>query len=37
MIDKRRSRIMDILIALALLGFWFVLQICVLPQLGVPT
>jgi hypothetical protein len=32
-----RGHIMDVLIVLALLGLWLVLQIWVLPKLGVPT
>ena len=34
---KKRRRIMEYLVVLALLGLWLVLQIWVLPKLGVPT
>jgi hypothetical protein len=35
--DEKRSRIMEILMVPAFLVFWFMLQIWVLPKLGVPT
>jgi hypothetical protein len=35
--DKKGRRIMESLVVLALLGLWLVLQIWVLPKLGVPT
>ncbi len=35
--NEPRSRLMESLILLGLLGLWLVLQIWVLPKLGVPT
>lgn len=35
--DKKGRPIMEYLVVVALLGLWLVLQIWVLPKLGVPT